>query len=208
MHERLGYGTFGDVGLEALKRAGYPVTLRSEPMLRTLKHLHEGENLLLIPFSRTPHRENNYTWIAPVLRLPRAFFSFSEPVQTMEQARGRCKRIGVGIGTVQEEILRANGFRADQMLSLKLGDKPIKMLELNRIDAWFTTVPEGNFAWPRRNKKPLRMSPELTSTDMYMACSKRCDAPMVQALRAAIEAMRAEGVISSIQERYHSFDGK
>ncbi|GLK90843.1 substrate-binding periplasmic protein [Pseudomonas turukhanskensis] len=197
-----GHGLVGDAALEAIKRAGYQAVIKSEPWLRAQKNAREGRNILLIPLSRTPAREEQYTWIATILPLPRAFFTFTEPVQTFEQARLRYQRIGVGIGTAQEEILRSQGFRADQIYSLQLGEKPIRLLELNRIDAWFTTVPEGQYDWARSNSKALLRGPEMATTEMYLACSKACDEKLVTALRRSVAALRADGSIARIRARY------
>jgi polar amino acid transport system substrate-binding protein len=201
-HDPMGHGLMGDVALEALKRAGYRVTIKTEPWLRAQKRVREGHNLMLVPLSRTPEREDKYTWVASVLPLARAFFTFDEPVQTFEQARTRYQRIGVSIGTAQEEILRANGFQSEQIYSLQLGDHPLKLLELNRIDAWFTTVPEGQYHWARSSSRPLMKSPEMATTDLYVACSKSCDADLVQAVRSAAEKMRADGSMAHIIDRY------
>lgn len=201
-HDPLGHGLIGDVVLEALKRAGYPVTIKTEPWLRAQKRVREGENLLLLPLSRTPRREAQYTWVASVLPLPRAFFSFTPPVRSFAEARTHYRRIGVGMGTAQEEILLNQGFSPDQIYPLMLGDKPIKLLELNRIDAWFTTVPEGHYAWQRSTRQPLLHGPEFASTDMYLACSKKCDQTLVKALRAAMNTLRRDGSIERIKARY------
>ncbi|MFS2156778.1 substrate-binding periplasmic protein [Pseudomonas sp. Pseusp122] len=198
------HGLFGDIALEALDKAGYRVTIKSDPVLRVTSRLREEENLLFTPFSRTPDREDHYTWVASVMPLPRAFFSFTEPVQDFEQARMLYKRIGVGVGTAQEEILLRHGFSPSQIYPLKLGDTPIKLLELGRIDAWFTVVPEGKYDWGRSNAKPLLISPEMAITDMFLVCSKRCDTTLVEALRHAMDALRADGSIARIQARYLS----
>jgi polar amino acid transport system substrate-binding protein len=198
------HGLFGDIALEALDKAGYRVTIKSDPVLRATSRLRDEENLLFTPFSRTPDREDHYTWVASVMPLPRAFFSFTEPVQDFEQARMLYKRIGVGVGTAQEEILRRHGFSPSQIYPLKLGDTPIKLLELGRIDAWFTVVPEGKYDWGRSNAKPLLMSPEMATTDMFLVCSKRCDTTLVEALRHAMDTLRADGSIARIQARYVS----
>lgn len=204
----MGHGLVGDVVLEALKRAGYRVTIKTEPWLRAQKRVREGENLLLLPLSRTPGRENQYTWVASVLPLPRAFFSFTPPAQTFAQARTNYRRIGVGLGTAQEEILLSQGFSKEQIYPLLLGDKPIKLLELNRIDAWFTTVPEGQYTWQRSTRQPLLHGPEVASTDMYLACSKQCDQTLVKALRAAMNTLRSDGSIERIKARYLEQPGK
>lgn len=198
----LGHGLVGDVVLEAIKRAGFHAAMKTEPWLRAQKRVREGRNLLILPLSRTPGREALYTWVANVLPLPRAFFTFTPPVRNFDEARAKYGRIGVGIGTAQEEILLSQGFSREQIYPLLLGDKPLKLLELNRIDAWFTTVPEGQYTWTRSTAEPLLMSPEMASTDMYLACSKRCDAKLVKALRASMETVRADGTIERVKARY------
>jgi len=201
-NDPLGHGLVGDAVLEAAALAGYRVNIVSEPWLRAQKRVREGKNLLILPLSRTPGRETQYTWIASVLPLPRAFFTFSQPLQNFEQARTEYKRIGVGIGSAQEEILLSQGFSREQIYPLQLGDKPLRLLELKRIDAWFTTVPEGQFAWNRNTRDPLLMSPEMATTEMYLACSKTCDATVIKRMRAAIAKLRANGGVERIRERY------
>ena len=198
----MGHGLVGDAVMEAAKLAGYRMNIVSEPWLRAQKRVRDGKNLLILPLSRTPGREAHYTWIASVLSLPRAFFSFNEPMQTFEQARTEYKRIGVGIGSAQEEILLSQGFSQAQIYPLQLGDKPLRLLELKRIDAWFTTVPEGQFAWNRSTSDALLMSPEMATTEMFLACSKTCDATLIKRMRAAIEKLRANGGIERIRARY------
>ncbi|MEN0108829.1 MAG: amino acid ABC transporter substrate-binding protein, partial [Pseudomonas sp.] len=130
-HDAMDHGLMGDVALEVIKRAGYRAAIKTEPWLRAQKRVREGHNLLLVPLSRTPEREEKYTWVTAVFPLARAFFTFDTPVQTFAQARTRYQRIGVSSGTAQEEILRANGFAKEQIYSLQLGDHPLKLLELN-----------------------------------------------------------------------------
>jgi len=42
----------------------------------------------------------------------------------------------------------------------------------------------------------------MDSTDMYLACSKYCDAELQENLRSAVEALRAEGTIQRMLETY------
>ena len=73
---------------------------------------------------------------------------------------------------------------------------------MGRIDAWFTGVPEGLYIWPRVSHQRLRMSPPLAATDLYLACSLACDPQLVDDLRTAIDALRADGSLKRIQARY------
>ncbi|CAN7148310.1 transporter substrate-binding domain-containing protein [Pseudomonas sp. LjRoot71] len=196
-----GYGMVGDVALAAIARAGYLSHIHVTPWARAQQRVSRGKNLLIIPLSRTPERETLYSWIAPIMPLERAFFSLDAPVADFAEARQRYRRIAVGHGTAQMEILKSEGFIEAQIVSLKLGDNPARMLELVRVDAWFTGVPEGLYLWPKSNNR-LQMSPVLASTDLYLACSKDCDAQLQEDLRKAVAALSAEGMIQRIQETY------
>ncbi|WP_236209640.1 substrate-binding periplasmic protein [Pseudomonas tohonis] len=196
------HGIVGDATLLALKRAGYQVRILVAPWARAQKRTMEGRDILVIPLSRTPDREASYTWIAPIMELQRAFFSLDEPVKDFAEARARYRQIGVGLGTAQNEILRREGFDSGQIRSLVLGDKPAQLLEMGRIDAWFTGVPEALYIWPKVSHQRLRMSPPLAATDLYLACSLACDPQLVDDLRKAIDALRADGSLRRIQARY------
>lgn len=197
-----GYGMVGDVTLAALARAGYLAELKVEPWARAQRTVAGGRNQLIIPLSRTPQREALYTWIAPIMPLQRAFFSLDEPVRSFAEARQRYQRIGVGLGTAQVEILRTQGFSDRQIVTHTLGDNPVLLLERGRIDAWFTGVPEALYIWPQHAKQQLQMSPVLTSTDLYLACSRDCDAQLAANLRAAVQSLHDEGVSRRLIEAY------
>ena len=196
-----GYGMVGDVALAAIARAGYLTHLHVTPWTRAQQRVSRGHNQLIIPLSRTPQREALYTWIAPVMTLQRSFFSLEAPVADFAEARHRYRRVAVGRGTDKVEILKRQGFSDEQILSIRLGDNPARLLELGRVDAWFTGAEEGHYLWPNDQNR-FFISPPLESSEMYLACSKHCDANLVESLRSAVEALRAEGTLKRIQDAY------
>ncbi|WP_437880924.1 substrate-binding periplasmic protein [Pseudomonas sp. LRF_L74] len=198
------HGITGDLTLEAIRRAGYQAILHTAPWLRIQKQVQEGSGRLIIPLTRTPERESLYTWVAPIMALPRAFFSLDEPVASFEEARKRYRNIAVGLGTVQLEILLANGFRREQIHALRLGENPVALLQKKRIDAWFTTVPEGLYIMQEAAQPTLRMSPPLTDSQLYLGCSLDCDPQVVEALREAFDSLRNDGSIQRIYDSYLS----
>lgn len=203
-NDLVGNGMAGDVVLTAIARSGRQAQIIVEPWPRAQVSVIDGKNLLIIPLSRTPEREAHYTWIAPIMVLERAFFSLDSPVSSFAEARQRYRRIGIGLGTAQAEILRREGFNENQVVHLKLGENPARLLELGRIDAWFTGVPEALYIWNRSayRKHALRMSPALTSTDIYLACSKQCDTQLVEALRGTLEELEQDGVSLRLRQAY------
>ena len=196
-----GYGMVGDVTLAAIARAGYLSHIYVTPWLRAQQEVRRGNNRLIIPLSRTPEREGLYTWVAPIISLEHAFFSLDAPVTSFTEAKQRYRRIAVGMGTAQIEILKAKGFSNQQIVKLKLGENPARMLQLGRVDAWFTGVPEGLYLWDSNSKK-LQMSPVLATTSEYLACSKICDPNLVESLRRSIEELHDDGTIRIILETY------
>lgn len=203
-HYAGGHGMVGDVALTALARIGKLTHIVAEPWPRAQARVTKGKNMLIIPLSRTPERENLYTWVAPIMELERAFFSLDAPVENFAQARQRYRRIGVGLGTAQVGILQREGFSDEQIVQLKLGENPAHLLALGRIDAWFTGVPEALYIWERSiyREQNLRRSPTLASTALYLGCSRECDEPLVEQLRDAIRALEQEGVSQLLRQAY------
>lgn len=196
------HGIVGDITLKAASLAGYNLHLMSLPWSRAQRTVQAGDNQLIIPLSRTAEREAHYTWIAPVLTLDRAFFSLDEPVQSYEQARKTYRRIGVGLGSAQEQELYDKGFAPEQIYLLKIGENPAQMLLLGRIDAWFNGISETRYIWRQVSTRHLWASPVLMTTDVYLACSKNCDEAMIQRFKAAIEALRKDGTIQRVANAY------
>lgn len=199
-----GHGIVGDVALLAMAKAGYVAHIRALPWARSQKYVSEKQDLLIAPLSRTPEREEHFTWIAPVMSMDRAFFSLEHRVSSFAEARKTYRVIGVGLGSAQEEILRTQGFSSEQIHPLTIGENPAQMLLRGRIDAWFNGVPESRYIWPKVSRRKLLMSPVMSSVDLYLACSKQCSAELVHGLRDAVETLRSDGTLARIQKNYLS----
>ncbi|WLG87695.1 ABC transporter substrate-binding protein [Pseudomonas cucumis] len=197
-----GHGIVGEVVLTAIANAGYIAHIHVLPWARSQKHVSEKQDILITPLSRTPEREDRFTWIASVMPMERAFFSIDRPVSSFEQAKKTYRVIGVGLGSAQEEILRAQGFSDEQIHPLTIGDNPAQMLLKGRLDAWFNGVPESQYIWPKMSERKLFMSPVMSRAELYLACSKQCSAQLVQDLRKAVETLRDDGTLARIQQLY------
>lgn len=195
-------GIVGEVTAKAATLAGYDLHPQALPWARSQRIVRSGKNQLIIPLSRTSDREDQYTWIAPVMAMDRAFFSLDKRVDTFEQARLTYRRVAVGMGSAQEQMLRDQGFSAEQIYSLKIGENPAQMLLLGRVDAWFNGVPETRYFWPQVSDRPLLVSPALMKSDLYLACSKICDPRMVDDFKKAIETLRSDGTVQRIIDTY------
>lgn len=197
-----GHGIVGDVAVAAMTKAGYAVKIHVLPWARAQKHVSEEHDYLITPLSRIPVREDRFTWIASIMPMERAFFSLDRRVNSFAQARETYRKIGVGLGSAQEDILRAEGFSDEQIYPLAIGDNPAQLLLMGRIDAWFNGVPESRYIWPKVSKRKLLMSSVGSSAELYLACSRQCSPKIVEDLRGAVEALRKEGEIKRIHDIY------
>jgi polar amino acid transport system substrate-binding protein len=196
------HGIAGDITLKAMAMAGYSAHFLSPPWPRAQRDVAAGKDMLIAPLSRTQSRENNFTWIAPLLTMDRTFFSLDRRVDSFDEARSAFKLIAVGIGTAQETRLREEGFSASQIYPLKIGDNPAQLLLKGRVDAWFNGVPETRYIWRQISDRPLVMSRVLMTANLYLACSKECDPQMVDRLRAAIDTLQEKGTVDKIEAGY------
>jgi polar amino acid transport system substrate-binding protein len=196
------HGIVGDVTLKAARLAGYDLRLINLPWARAQQTVRAGTDQLIIPLSRTPDREAHYTWIAPVMTMDRAFFSLGKRVENFEQARRTYARIAVGRGSAQEQKLREEGFSDTQIYPVKIGENPAQLLLLGRVDAWFNGIPETRTIWPQVSSRPLLMSPEMMHTELYLACSKVCDAQLVERLSEAVRRLREDGTVAKVLGEY------
>ena len=174
--------------ITALEQTKKNITLRETPWPRAQKEVSSGRNKLIAPLARTALREDKFTWIAPILETKNVMFTLGTPARSFSEARRMHSRIGVGQGSAQAETLVENGFPPKQLVHIKLGENPGRLLRLGRIDAWFTSTTEGNYIWRNRlnEMNPLKSSPILTSTTLYLACSIDCDPNLITELRSTL----------------------
>lgn len=195
-------GIVGDAARQAMTLAGYGMNTTVLPWLRAQRTVQQGQDMLIVPLSRTPDRESSYTWIAPIMSMDRAFFTLDKRVESFAQARRTYRRIAVGMGSAQERKLHDEGFDASQIYPLRIGENPAQMLLLGRVDAWFNGVPESQYIWRQVSDQALLMSPVLMTTDLYLACSKTCSPRMVRSLRQAVGTLHRNGSIQKLLDHY------
>jgi polar amino acid transport system substrate-binding protein len=199
------YGLVGEVVIRALQAEQLPYEFVIQPWARAQLSVRNGKDHLIMPLSRIAERESQYTWITPLYFMQRAFFTLGSPPQSMQQARDTLNAIGVGLGSAQQALLLAEGFRPEQLRTINIGDSPPLMLQKGRLDAWFNGIPESRYFWAKISPQPLQMSPPMLGTDLYLACSLDCDASLVLRLQKRLQQMRDSGELQRIQSTYSAY---
>ena len=202
-------GIVGDMVLEAMQRAGYQAKLEIMPNNRAMAQVQAADvrDALIIPLARLKEREPHYTWIAPVARVNRGFFSLQRKVASFDEARAAFKVIGVARGTAGLNILREQGFADSQLYEISDNITGARMLMLHRFDAWYG--PTRQFGLWMKETDPqhqVLVSAPLGVTFNYLACSRICDPVMAARLAEAIDKMNRDGTVKAIEARYGHTD--
>ncbi len=202
-------GVSGDLVLEAIKRAGYSVQVLVVPSNRAMAQVQNAasRDVLIIPLARQPEREANYSWIAPIAKVQRAFFSLDHKVQSFEQARATFHTIAVARGTAGRNILRQQGFSDAQLYEVADSSAAARMLMLRRVDAWYGPVRQFRAWQPEVDPQHrVQVGAALGTTYNYLACSRNCDPELQSRLADAIAQLNRDGTARAIEARYPGGD--
>ena len=80
-------GVVLEVVREACRRAGIALEFNFLPWQRAQMETQARNDVLIIPFTRTPSREAHYQWIAPVLEFHTVLVTLAKPPSSIEEAR-------------------------------------------------------------------------------------------------------------------------
>lgn len=200
-----GHGVVGDIVLEAMRRAGMAPVLQFAPNNRAIVtvQLEGSRDLLIIPLARVAEREAHFTWIAPLYKVERAFFTTGARIDSYEQARRTLHSIAVARGTVTPVILENAHFDPRQIYPINDNDNVPRMLLAGRMDAWFGPVEQMRvFLRGTAERAKVVEGKVVGSTENYLACSRQCDPALVARLRAEIAGMERDGTLKAIRARY------
>lgn len=195
-------GMVGDVVLEAMRRAGLAVRVLVEPNPRAMAMVQQHGDAYITALSRTPERENLYTWVAPILSVHRTFYALDKKVGSFADAKNQFRHIAVSRNTANLEILLREGFQREQLVELNAGESAPRMLTAGRVDAWFNMIPESETLLKQIGSPPVARGERLAPTPLYLACSRSCNPDSVRKLVAALAAMKADGSMTRLILRY------
>ncbi len=195
-------GTAIEIVREAAKRAGIEIDVRFVPWSRAVNSVKGSADAVIVPFSRTPARERQFTWIGKLYPVRFGFVSFDTAIDDKMTAK-KLTRVGVWRGTSMEEELRRNGFQ--NLVSVSNDRALVQMLIKGRIDAWYCSLVEAAYKFrgiKEINQAKIRFGQAVREEAVWIAGGRDMPDKIVIALRDALAAMRQAGVIRSIIARY------
>lgn len=199
------HGVVGEIVLDAMKRAHLTPRLIFMPKNRAIVtvQLTTANDTLILPLARMPEREALFTWIAPLYQAERGFFTRGKRIRSFAEGRAALRSVAVARGTANGAILRAQGFRADQIYEISLNQDAPRMLLEGRMDAWFGPLEEmAVYLQEEGEAAKIVAGPGLITTDNYLACARLCDPVLVRKLRDALAQMEKGGAIKAIRARH------
>ncbi len=195
------HGIATDIIREMFKRAGvdFSLTLRF-PWERIYKMALENPGYGVFVTARLPEREELFKWVGPIgpddwVLLARGDSSIE--VSSLDDARQY--RIGAYKGDAIGEHLLAQGLEP----SLALRDQAnVEKLQNGAIDLWATGDPAGRFLAKQEGITGFKRVLRFDSAELYLALNKQTSDETVRKLQDALEQMRADGTIETINARY------
>ena len=186
---------------KACRKAGIPLEFSFLPWQRAQLEALGRNDVLIIPFTRTPSREAQYQWVAPVLEFHTVLVTLTPPPSSIEDARTRV--VGYVRGTSFKDEVEHAGFPYVEESDDDVTNA--KKLKRGRIGAWITTdlMARGVYRQAGFDPAELMYGPTLGPVKVsWVAASREFPKDVARRIAAAIEQMRADGSYQAIVKRY------
>ena len=194
-------GVVLEVVREAGRRAGIALEFSFLPWERAQLETQARNDVLIIPFTRTPSREAHYQWVAPVLEFHTVLVTLAKPPSSIEEAR--LLVVGYVRGTSFKDEAEKAGFPYVEETNDDVMNA--RKLKLGRIGAWVTTdlMAHGVYRQAGFDPAELKYGPNLGPVKIsYVAASRDFPKEIAERLANAIKQMRADGSYQAIVKRY------
>ena len=194
-------GVVLEVVREAGRRAGIALQFSFLPWERAQLEVQTRNDVMIIPFTRTPSREAHYQWVAPVLEFHTVLVTLASPPSSIEEA----KKLVVGYvrGTSFKDEAEQAGFPYIEETDDDVTNA--RKLKLGRIGAWITTDLMANGVYRQAGFDPaeLKYGPNLGPVKIsYLAASRDFPKEIARKIADGIEDMKADGSYQAIVKRY------
>jgi polar amino acid transport system substrate-binding protein len=194
-------GVVLEVVHEAGKRAGIAFEFSFLPWQRAQLDAQTRNDVLIIPFTRTPSREAHYQWIAPVLEFHTVLVTLADPPSSIEEARMLV--VGYVRGTSFKDEAEQAGFPYIEETNDDVTNA--RKLKYGRIGAWITTdlMAHGVYRQAGFDPAELKYGPNLGPVKVsWVAGSHDFPKETAKKIADAIGRMRADGSYQAIVKRY------
>ncbi|PKM29282.1 MAG: amino acid ABC transporter substrate-binding protein [Gammaproteobacteria bacterium HGW-Gammaproteobacteria-12] len=154
----------------------------------------------LFSTARTAEREGLFKWVGPIAKNEWVLFTKGDSsIQLSGLDDARRYRIGGYKGDAKTQFLLDRGLEVQTALR---DSENVKKLERGQIDLWVTSNQAGRFVARQEGVENLKVVQNLHTADLYLALNLQTPDELVQKLQSALDSLRAEGALRSIEARY------
>ena len=170
------------------------------PWQRVYQQTLDDAGYGLFSTARTAEREGLFKWVGPIASNEWALFSKGDSsIQLNSLDDARRYRIGGYKGDAKTQFLLDRGLEVQTALR---DSENVKKLERGQIDLWVTSNQAGRFVARQEGLENLKVVQNLHTADLYLALNLQTPDELVQKLQSALDSLRAEGALRSIEARY------
>ncbi len=170
------------------------------PWQRVYQQTLDDADYGLFSTARTAEREGLFKWVGPIASNEWVLFSKGDSsIQLNSLDDARRYRIGGYKGDAKTQFLLDRGLEVQTALR---DSENVKKLERGQIDLWVTSNQAGRFVARQKGLEDLRVVQNRHTADLYLALNLQTPDELVQKLQNALDSLRAEGALRSIEARY------
>ena len=193
---------------EMLRRAGSSLTrddIKLVPWARGYIYVQNQPNTLLFAMTRTEQREPLFHWIGPLTNADIVILGRDDRGLEIESLKDLQNRRIVAVNNdVGHQLLLENGLSPDAIHVVSQPHNAVGMLHLNRVQYWAyeRMVALWYLSHEVESKDSYKTHYVLKQSHYYFAASRNTDPTVISRLQQALDAMRADGSLQEILDRY------
>lgn len=170
------------------------------PWQRVYQQTLDDAGYGLFSTARTPEREKLFKWVGPIAKNEWVLFAKADStIQLSSLEDARRYRIGGYKGDAKTQFLLDRGLEVQTALR---DNENVRKLERGQIDLWVTSNQAGRFVARQEGLEGLKVVQHLHSAELYLALNLQTPDELVQKLQQALDSLRAESALTSIEARY------
>ena len=195
------HGINADIVRETFRRANirYELSLRF-PWDRIYKQVLEQPDQGLFSTTFTAEREPQFKWVGPLASISWVLLAPSDsPLRLSGLEEARNLRIGAYKNDAVSQHLESKGLAP--INSLRDQENVGKLLK-GQIDVWATADPVGPYLAKQEGVTGLKPVLRFNEARLFLALNRATPDEVVERLQRALDAMRADGTVETLLQRY------
>lgn len=172
--------------------SGDNISFRLLRWVRAVERAEKSDRFLIIPFSRTPEREERFQWLAVLNHIHVGFVTLGGAINTVEQAK-ELEQIIVWKGSSNADYLAGLGLT--NLFPVSDSNTIGQMLLGQRSSAWFGVLEEAPNMLDADDTLTLTLGEPVISEPVWIAAGLGFDKAPYNSFFEAVERLRDQGFI-------------